>query len=242
MPKLLLLDMDHTLCDTQSADEVGTQHLIGLLQDVASLNSGEAEAMAHHYMGILYQPQEGEEWLKKEGEEEGAYRGRLLQLCLAKRVNKKLAFSTCCGLIEDLMTKRFNAFDFFEGVPQLLYTLRKTYRTVVLSNGPLYSQQPKADKISIGDHVDRVVLAGAHPWSKPDPRIFQMVLREENYKASEALHVGDSLGSDIAGAIAAKIPNVWINPARKSHPREITPNHILESVLDLPKLLIELSE
>lgn len=237
MPKLLLLDMDHTLCDTEGADLAGKKFLSDRLSELLFLNKGEADALSGYFMGVLYDRPEGVEWQRREGEEEGSYRGRLLSLCISKRVAKKLDHSKASEVIGELMEHRFMAFDFFDGVKELLGELRGKYRTVVLSNGPLYSQEPKAEKVAMDEHVDRVVLAGAHPWSKPDPRIFEFVLREEGVDAHDTLHVGDSLGSDIAGAKAAGIPCVWINPGEKSHPVEISPDYILKSVLELPSLL-----
>jgi N-acylneuraminate-9-phosphatase len=237
MLQLLLLDMDHTLCDTEKADAVGRRYLCRSFEEVVSLNSGEAEALSGHFMEILYHRPSAAEWQKKEGEQEGSYRGRLLQLCLSKKLGLKISSEICIQLVSDLMAKRIEAFDFFPGVPELLAELRQSYRTVVLTNGPLYSQEPKVLKVGMQDHVDRVVLAGAHPWSKPDPRIFKKVLDDEGCGPSEALHVGDSLGSDIAGAIASGIPSVWINPKGKSFPRELTPDYILALVTELPRVL-----
>ena len=67
------------------------------------------------------------------------------------------------------MAFRFERFDFFEGCPSMLARLRMDHRTVVLSNGPLYSQRPKVDRVKMELHVDRVVLAGDHALAKARP-------------------------------------------------------------------------
>lgn len=46
---------------------------------------------------------------------------------------------------------------------------------------------------------------------KPDRAMFDRALAALGLRADEVMHVGDSLGTDVAGAVAAGIPVAWIN-------------------------------
>lgn len=48
-------------------------------------------------------------------------------------------------------------------------------------------------------------------YAKPDPRIFHLACQRLGCAPGELLHVGDSLGSDVAGAQAAGVRAVWLN-------------------------------
>jgi putative hydrolase of the HAD superfamily len=56
------------------------------------------------------------------------------------------------------------------------------------------------------------VPAGA---AKPDPRIFAAALAQAKARPQEAVHVGDMLSSDIAGAQAAGITAIHLDPYRR---------------------------
>ncbi len=52
---------------------------------------------------------------------------------------------------------------------------------------------------------------------KPDPRIFHAALERTGWRRDRVIHVGDSLHSDIGGALAAGIRNVWVNRSHRIH-------------------------
>jgi len=52
---------------------------------------------------------------------------------------------------------------------------------------------------------------------KPDRGIFEAALRQTGWRRGAVLHVGDSLHSDVGGALAAGIRSVWINRAHRIH-------------------------
>lgn len=57
---------------------------------------------------------------------------------------------------------------------------------------------------------------------KPRSEIFELALRKTGLKASEVLHIGDSLSSDIKGANAVGIKAIWINRNGKNIPDNVT--------------------
>lgn len=52
---------------------------------------------------------------------------------------------------------------------------------------------------------------------KPDPQIFEVALRLTGWRRQHVLHVGDSLHSDVGGALAAGLRSGWVNRAHRIH-------------------------
>jgi putative hydrolase of the HAD superfamily len=65
-----------------------------------------------------------------------------------------------------------------------------------------------------GVRVDAVVDSGAIGISKPDPRIWGPALAATRAEPAEAVHVGDSLLTDVGGARAAGIEPIHFDPYR----------------------------
>jgi putative hydrolase of the HAD superfamily len=57
--------------------------------------------------------------------------------------------------------------------------------------------------------------SGALGVAKPDPGIFTWVLERLGVPAGEVVHVGDSRGADVEGALAAGLRAVWFGPAAR---------------------------
>jgi HAD superfamily hydrolase (TIGR01549 family) len=52
---------------------------------------------------------------------------------------------------------------------------------------------------------------------KPDPRIFEAALERTGWRRERVIHVGDSLHSDVGGALAARIRSGWLNRSHRIH-------------------------
>jgi putative hydrolase of the HAD superfamily len=48
--------------------------------------------------------------------------------------------------------------------------------------------------------------------AKPDPRIFELALEAVDVQAERAMHVGDTPGADVDGAVAARVQPVLVDP------------------------------
>ena len=87
----------------------------------------------------------------------------------------------------------------FPDVRPALESLAPDYRLGLLSNG-----NSRAAALGIADLMSFEVFAQDHGGiEKPDPRIFEIALREAGCEPHELLHVGDSQESDVAGALNA---------------------------------------
>ena len=84
-------------------------------------------------------------------------------------------------------------------------------RIGLITNGPADVQRAKIDLLGIEPLLDFALISGELGVEKPDPAIFHEALRRAGATPEEAIFVGDSPDHDIAGARAAGIRAVWMN-------------------------------
>ncbi|MFQ5502039.1 MAG: HAD family hydrolase [Phycisphaerae bacterium] len=65
--------------------------------------------------------------------------------------------------------------------------------------------------------IDRIVTSEITRSYKPDRRIFDHALDVTGWRRDRVIHVGDSLHSDVGGAIAAGLRSGWLNRAHRIH-------------------------
>lgn len=87
-----------------------------------------------------------------------------------------------------------------DGVVDLLLAVRRQYRVGLLTDGPVRAQRGKLDRLGWEKYFDAVVITGALPAGKPDPRAFDAVVREVGVPANATVFVGDHPDADIRGA------------------------------------------
>ena len=76
---------------------------------------------------------------------------------------------------------------------------------------------------------------------KPRPEMFTMALKEMKLCPEQALHIGDSLSSDIAGAHRCGIDSFWLNRKARNIPEMCPATYTGNTLLDVLKLLNVLS-
>ena len=128
--------------------------------------------------------------------------------------------------------------DFFPGVFAMLERLRSRFTLTVVSNGPLFSQKPKVEKLGLAEMVDHIVLGGALACQKPHPEIFYHACRLSGCTPKDAIHVGDMLHIDIAGAFAAGIESVWVSGGQEHPELQPVPDHVIANIVELEECLI----
>jgi 2-haloalkanoic acid dehalogenase type II len=71
---------------------------------------------------------------------------------------------------------------------------------------------------------------------KPRPEMFEQALKLSNLSKDEVLHVGDSLSSDVNGAMNMGIKSVWINRNNKEFKGKVKPSYIISNLNELLNL------
>lgn len=245
MLKAILLDMDDTLCDTQTANERARQQLAAAVQGKFALCETRAQAFSAAYLkGIYREWAEGQEArympvIEQHGE--GAFRVQLVQDLLAEQEVTDVSEEDGQWLQDKFDHDRIAAYDFFPGVLDFLTEARKYFTLVVITNGPEFSQLPKLQAVNLAEHVDHILIGGLEPEQKPARSIFEKALKLANCEAHEAIHVGDSLAADIAGARNSCITSVWIQHQQPLDAElGIHPDHTVLHPSEIPALIRQL--
>ena len=135
-------------------------------------------------------------------------------------------------LFEVYNAARFAATRPFAGVPDLLNGLKGRYRLGVVSNGNTYPE-----RVGLAGIFSFVILAQDCGIAKPDPRIFELALDKCGCSATQAVHVGDSLQSDVIGAKGCGIRSVWLNMDGATNDTGIAPDHEIGDLRELLDIL-----
>lgn len=127
---------------------------------------------------------------------------------------------------------------FVPGARTVLDRLHGRVDLGVVTNGTGEAQRAKIDAVGLDRWIDATVFAGEEVPSKPEAAPFERALTRLGSTPASAVHVGDSLSSDVAGANAAGLHSVWLADGDELEPGAPTaPTHRIDSVGDLLALL-----
>ncbi|EHK2864357.1 HAD-IA family hydrolase [Vibrio parahaemolyticus] len=241
MLKAIFFDMDETLCGTSQADKSAGQKFAAWIQQTYPQVS-DPQAFLQRYLQGVYKKLNAEfPQLVALLPDENAFRCGLIQTILAEN-GIHIDVEQAQQAQHYFDSARMGAFTFFPGVKEMLTDLRKHYKLVVITNGPIFSQHPKLKATQMEEWVDHIIVGGEEPEEKPAASIFQKALNLVDIKPEEALHIGDSLAADIAGANNMGILSVWVNATGASNPTEITPNFEIRETVELKEILKTLAQ
>ncbi len=98
----------------------------------------------------------------------------------------------------------------------LLNQLKKQYIIGIITNGSIYNQSRKLEKAKFLDIFDKknIFISEEYKISKPNPKIFTIVLNKLNLKSDKLLYIGDDAINDILGAKQVGIKTCWLQQGR----------------------------
>ncbi len=117
------------------------------------------------------------------------------------------------------------------------------YRLGIISNaGDEANVQRLIEKANVRPYFQPILISAALGVRKPDPRPFQLVLREWDLAAEEVVMVGDTLTADILGAQNVSMRGIWMKTQaeREDNLRSLArvqPDATAEGLADLPDLI-----
>lgn len=117
---------------------------------------------------------------------------------------------------------RMDAQTAYPGARELLHELRGRYRLGLVTNGPSDLQREKVARTALGEFFAVVVASCDLGTGKPEPGIFAAALEALGVTAEEAVMVGNDQVRDIAGARAAGLRAVWMQPGADARDGALT--------------------
>jgi HAD superfamily hydrolase (TIGR01662 family) len=120
---------------------------------------------------------------------------------------------------------------------EVLTALKPHYRLGVISNTVGSGDADLSEvleKAGIRRLIDALVTSRDFGKAKPDPAIYAEGARRLGVSLEQTLMVGDRLDTDVAGALNAGIPAIWLrHPGAIAIPG-IAPTHVIERLAELP--------
>ena len=111
--------------------------------------------------------------------------------------------------------------------------LASKYPLTIISNGFKEVQYYKFEHSGLAPYFTHTLISEEVGINKPQPGIFEIALQRNGITADEALMVGDSYSSDIAGAKAAGIDQLWIHEGETDE----TATYIVPKITDIMTIL-----
>lgn len=128
-------------------------------------------------------------------------------------------------------------FSVLPGASEVVKALAKEYPLTIISNGFKEVQYYKFEHSGLAPYFTHTIISEEVGINKPQPGIFEIALERNGIKADEAVMIGDSYSSDIAGAKAAGIDQIWV---RNEGTKELTnerATYIVSNVSEILKIL-----
>jgi putative hydrolase of the HAD superfamily len=125
-------------------------------------------------------------------------------------------------------------------IPTLIALRDKDCKIGIVSNGRSVKQWEKIIRLGLQHFFHTVVISEEVGFEKPDPKIFELALKELGVKPEEAAYVGDSSELDVLGANAAKLVSVRLVKRKRKEPRfdkSMRPKVTIRKVSELLSLL-----
>lgn len=140
---------------------------------------------------------------------------------------------------EEYLGNLGNGGNLLRGANELIEKLKaEGYDLYIVTNGIEKTQKRRLTKAGILPCFTEIFVSEAIGHQKPKKEYFDYVLSHIKEKdISKVLLVGDSLTSDIKGAVSAGIPCAWLRHNTTADSGEYQPDYIIDDISQVNKLL-----
>ena len=212
--EFLLFDADHTLFDFKTGEYYALKEAL----EFYSLPSGDDVIERYSDINVKY-------WKMLE---RGEIDKKSLMLARFVEFAREYGFEDKAQMLSDLyMSNLSHQAQLFDGALSMIEQLSKKYRLFIITNGVKSTQDGRFGISPITKYFERIFISEEIGYEKPNKEFFDAVARGiDGYDPQKAIVIGDSLSSDIKGAINSGLDCIWYNPNKKDAPNgwEITHN------------------
>ena len=163
------------------------------------------------------------------------YRLRSWHTALRRHGVDDQAFAT--ELAETFPTHRRKLHVVYDDVRAALEHLGRSFRLGLHTNGAPGLQREKIEGAGIARYFDAIVISGDVGVGKPNPRIYEIVLSQLKTAPHQAVMIGNSLTSDVAGPQRVGMKAVWVNRAGRPANDSIVPDFEVSGLDELRQIV-----
>ncbi len=130
-----------------------------------------------------------------------------------------------------------------DGAEAMIEELREEYRVALLTNGPSVAQRDKLATLGWEGLFDAAIVTGEIGTGKPDRRAFEAICEAVSVSPTDAVYVGDEVGTDVHGASGAGMYAIQVLYPGGPKPDATATAHVERSHLptDLPPVVRRIS-
>lgn len=220
--KFLLFDLDHTLLDFDTAEDVALTQLFK--------EEGIEDIQAYK---DYYVPMNKSLW--KDLEQKRITKAELINTRFAK-------LFAHFGIIKDgsYLAERYQFFlaqqgQIFSGAIELLDTLtERGYELYAATNGITAIQTGRLAQSGLAPYFNQIFISEQLKTQKPDGLFYEKIGQQiDGYSKEKTLMIGDSLTADIQGGNNAGIDTIWYNPHHLENNTQAQLTYEVDSYQDL---------
>lgn len=127
----------------------------------------------------------------------------------------------------------------FPGAYDLCKELHGVKKQYVVTNGTIVAQNKKLKNTGLVKFFDKIFISDEVGYQKPDVRFFNHCFYEiPNFDLNKAIIIGDSLTSDMKGALNAGIDSCWFNPNGLDKSDDIRVNYQVTKLEELRDIIL----
>ena len=230
MIRAVTFDLWNTLLENKDFTELRINSLRSSLED---------EGIHLPYSELLRAYEKASEYYRREWELNHS------QLSVEKRVEhifSELEIPFTADLKRSVIDSFMNAFvvdppALKEGVRETLEALHEEYKMGIISDMGVTPGSIIRDHLEgheLLHHFTSTVFSDEVGYCKPDPKVFEKALNELKARPEEAVHVGDLLRTDVAGAKGIGMKAGWVSDTGDYPHGDYSPDFVIKR---LPELL-----
>lgn len=125
------------------------------------------------------------------------------------------------------------------GALEVVKSISEKLPVLILTNGISHIQHGRIDSSPLAPYLSGLLISEEIGSPKPAPDMYMRALEMMGgIRPEEALMIGDSLTSDIRGAVNAGIPACWYNPEHKACPEDIHIDYIIDRMEQMAEVAL----
>ncbi len=140
---------------------------------------------------------------------------------------------------EEYLANLSNGGNLLEGAKELVQSLKEQgYDLYIVTNGIANTQRQRLTKAGILPYFTEIFVSETIGHQKPKKEYFNYVLSHiEEKDISKVILIGDSLTSDIKGAVNAGITCAWLRHNPSADYNGYSPDFVIDSITQVKELL-----